>query len=831
MACARGRLGLVTAVIFLALVAGSTTTFGRDISTHKGTLHLDADAVWKISESIYVNELTVADPASIVADTPVFVFYARASENIAVPRSVNVHGELAVGNVTYVPVLQMITIENEAVEKNFTDEALAGSLIVLKNATLTGRLDGVSLSLDDTSAWNVTGDSRLVGADLNRADLDRVYGNGHEVLFDGEVALSADLREFPEELNGEDKYMESGGGNILMPVLPENVELQINSPCYVDGGASDYAGAISLTDPISVTVADAPLNNSAIYVKNRGKVIARGSADVPYIIEHTSQTNTVYEDGTNRSQDAMMKMGVSSIAYANAGGEVVLDNFRASGTTNGLYAIYGGVVRASNGVLTTSSLHGVQICFGGKIALKDMEVHTTGQQGSVLSSDFGGGWLVAENVTGSSQTTGSAGIYCDGYSYFYVSNSDLTAYNDSAAVLCAGGEMTLSNTVLKSGGTSRSGEVNAVVYVHPNGNNPRRVSNGYFTGCTFIGEGDVFYVDGKSTNIVLKGQGTTVQVPTGARLVYANNIAPGAMTLDQAWPLDANASTFTLSDVVLSGDAFVEPDGTRLSLVLEAGTEYTGAITRAAVTVRDGAVWSLAGDSMVTEVGFTSEGIRSNGFDIYYDAGLAANSVLGGKSYDLPGGGTLLPLNVITIENSEMAADHSGEMYTGDTLLVLTNSTLTGELRGVRLAMDENSTWNVTGNSSLEQAELRNQVVVTDGGVYTGTVNGADMTVADGGWWQVTEDASVVNLSVEYGGQVTADRTVTVSYGASENVDRRIRGNVTYVLDEDLLPPQPVMDMGPPAEGGGAPPEGGPGGSPNGPPGGDMSAPQEMPAF
>jgi hypothetical protein len=818
-------------LIMLLMVAASTTAFGRNIRSGIGHLSLEAGTVWKLSESIYVNHLTLEDPACIISDEPVFVFYTEASDNIAVPPSVNVHGELTVGNVTYVPVWQVVTIENEAVESDFVGEDNYGSLIVLKNATLTGKLEGVSLSMDDTSVWNVTGDSRLIGADFNRADLDRVFGNGYHVLIDGEVALSADFREFPEMLNGDDKRMEKDGGNILMPVLPENVESLINSPNYIDGKSAEYGGLVTLTEDIVVDSYQDPVNNSAIYVKNSGKVRAKGTAETPFAIDHTSRTSTVYVDGTDRTRDALMKMGVSSIVYANAGGEVNLENFRATGTTNGLYAIYGGVIRATGGIVETSSLHGVQICFGGKIALKDMEVHTTGPQGSVLSSDFGGGWLVADNVIGSSQTTGSAGIYADGYSYFYVSNSSLTAYNDSAAVLCAGGEMTLTNTVLKSGGTSRSGETNAVIYVHPNGNNARRVSNAYFTDCRFIGEGDVFNVDGKSTNIHIKGRNTGIEIPPGARLIYANNITPGARTLDQAWPLDYNVSTFTLEDVALSGDVFVEPDGARLSLALTKGAEYTGVVTRAAMSIEDGATWTLAGDSFVTGVGFNAMHIQSNGYDIYYDAGLAANAHLKQEQYNLPGGGTLLPVNVIVLENSEMTADHSPDMYAGDTMLVLTNSTLTGELRGVSLAMDENSTWNVTGNSSLVRAEFQNRVVITDGGFYTGSVRGADLTVADGGRWQATGESSVVNLSVESGGRVAADIYATVAYGASENVTQGSRGNVTYELDESILPPEPAMEMMPPGEGAGGPPGGGPGGSPEGGGPGGQEGPPGMPGM
>jgi hypothetical protein len=237
------------------------------------------------------------------------------------------------------------------------------------------------------------------------------------------------------------------------------------------------------------------------------------------------------------------------------------------------------------------------------------------------------------------------------------------------------------------------------------------------------------------------------------------------------------------------------------------------------MSIEDGATWNLAGDSFVTGVDFNAMHIQSNGHDIYYDAGHAANAYLKQNQYDLPGGGTLLPVNVVVVENSEMTANHGADMYAGDTMLMLINATLTGELSGVSLTMDENSTWNVTGSSSLVRAELRNRVVITDGGLYTGPVRGADLTVADGGRWQAAETSSVVNLSVEAGGRVTSDIYATVAFGASDNVVPGSRGNITYELDESLLPPEPAMEMMPPGGGAGGPPGGGGPDGQEGPPG------------
>jgi len=61
-------------------------------------------------------------------------------------------------------------------------------------------------------------------------------------------------------------------------------------------------------------------------------------------------------------------------------------------------------------------------------------------------------------------------------------------------------------------------------------------------------------------------------------------------------------------------------------------------------------VWNVTGTSYLTTLsdasgisGSTITNIHGNGHTVYYDATLAANSALGGKTYTLVGGGTLAP--------------------------------------------------------------------------------------------------------------------------------------------------------------------------------------------
>lgn len=96
-------------------------------------------------------------------------------------------------------------------------------------------------------------------------------------------------------------------------------------------------------------------------------------------------------------------------------------------------------------------------------------------------------------------------------------------------------------------------------------------------------------------------------------------------------------------------DIFVDSQST-LKLKLENGAHMTGAINTddtaksVTLTVARDAQWILTGDSHI--MSFCDEdasfkNIDSAGYNIYY--GKNASTILGGLTYDLPGGGKLIP--------------------------------------------------------------------------------------------------------------------------------------------------------------------------------------------
>lgn len=106
------------------------------------------------------------------------------------------------------------------------------------------------------------------------------------------------------------------------------------------------------------------------------------------------------------------------------------------------------------------------------------------------------------------------------------------------------------------------------------------------------------------------------------------------------------------SDQDLIGDVLVDAIST-VVVELTDGSTLTGAVNTAAietsvdVTLDDSSTWTLTADSYVTTLdgadisGSDIANIVGNGFNVYYAAD--GNPTLGGRTYQLAGGGSLLP--------------------------------------------------------------------------------------------------------------------------------------------------------------------------------------------
>ena len=106
---------------------------------------------------------------------------------------------------------------------------------------------------------------------------------------------------------------------------------------------------------------------------------------------------------------------------------------------------------------------------------------------------------------------------------------------------------------------------------------------------------------------------------------------------------------FTADNEALNG-SLVADGISSITAVLRNGTTLSGAIDSAALSLDATSTWTVTGDSTLSTLSDTAgisgsmvTNIVGNGHTVTYDADLAGNSALGGKTYSLVNGGTLAP--------------------------------------------------------------------------------------------------------------------------------------------------------------------------------------------
>lgn len=111
----------------------------------------------------------------------------------------------------------------------------------------------------------------------------------------------------------------------------------------------------------------------------------------------------------------------------------------------------------------------------------------------------------------------------------------------------------------------------------------------------------------------------------------------------------SSTASFTADGETLTGSLIADTTST-LAVTLQNQTTLKGIVQRAAMTIDSTSVWHVTGDSILTSLtdtsgisGLSITNIIGNGYDVYYDASLAANKLLGGLTYSLVNGGKLIP--------------------------------------------------------------------------------------------------------------------------------------------------------------------------------------------
>ncbi len=367
----------------------------------------------------------------------------------------------------------------------------------------------------------------------------------------------------------------------------------------------------------------------------------------------TDATITKTGDTSSEDDSSFFGRNAAVLAYGSSdkttsGGAVRVVGGKITTTAHGGNALFaagvGATITASDLVIdaAATSAHGVEAASGGSIELTNVSATTTGERSSVLATDRGGGTVTVKG--GSFKATGSrsAGIYSTGN----ITATDATIETTGAEVIVVEGKNIATVTGCTLSSTNDEYHHGMLVYQS-------------FSGDATVGHSTLTMKDGsyayRSTTgaaILVTNQTTTINM-SGVEL---SNAGPTLLqAAAQEWGTSgSNGGKVTLNatDQTLVGNILVDSVST-VNLVL-VKSSLQGAIDAAnsgslvSLSLDGDSSWTVTVDSHLDVLsdaagisGTSVTNINGGGHTVYYVS--AKNTALGGKTYQLSGGGTLTP--------------------------------------------------------------------------------------------------------------------------------------------------------------------------------------------
>lgn len=370
---------------------------------------------------------------------------------------------------------------------------------------------------------------------------------------------------------------------------------------------------------------------------DQSAVLVNGTANL------TLTNATITTSGASKSSDESSFYGLDAGVLAQSGGNVTLSGGTVTTTgdgANGIFAYGASTITASNLTIkdTGQYAHGAMASGGGTVILTKVDISTAGANSGAIATDRGGGTITASGGTVTTSGQDSPAIYSTGN--ITVTGGTLSSSGSEAAVIEGGNSITLTDSTLSS---TKADKWGVLIYQSMSGDASGTKGTFAMTGGSlgYSGtSGPLFYVTNSTGVISLKG--VTVTANSGV-LIKASTGNWGTS--------GSNGGTvvFTADGETLNGD-LVSDSSSSIAATLRNGTILTGKIDSAALTLDATSSWTITGDSALTSLSDASgisgtriTNINGDGHSVTYDAGLAANSALGGKTYSLAGGGTLTP--------------------------------------------------------------------------------------------------------------------------------------------------------------------------------------------
>jgi hypothetical protein len=351
--------------------------------------------------------------------------------------------------------------------------------------------------------------------------------------------------------------------------------------------------------------------------------------------------------------EAVMLGGAGDIGSMGSGiyiakkGEATLSNVTIDtdlGEGKGVCVIdNGSAITVNKGSIITAgaSSHGVFVSLGGEAFIKGVSIVTKGEHSSALATDTGGGTITVEGGTYATSGKYSAGIYSTGT--IRAANASFRAEADNVAVIEGANRIVLDNTALWSG------EKGAVMLYQSHGADSSPSEYSMTGGQITAEDGPIFYVTNTSTKINLRA--VTLSGASGVVLEALKGDWGSDVAFDK--PINGGIVHLIADEQILPGNIVLDENST-VSLELKNGSVLKGSVNsdnkggKIDLALDSSSTWDVTADSYIDTLtvdelaGNSISNIIGNGHNIYYEKSANAET-LGGKKYDLAGGGKLMP--------------------------------------------------------------------------------------------------------------------------------------------------------------------------------------------
>ena len=370
-------------------------------------------------------------------------------------------------------------------------------------------------------------------------------------------------------------------------------------------GVDSYEAAVDISDDVDISGEDYTSTGT-----DENAILVTGGAKVTLddiTVDRTSEDSTGGDNASFYGVGAAILTTDGTTTISNA--QITTD---AKGGA-GVFSYGDSVVTVSDSTIKTNedTSGGIHVAGGGTLYANDLTVETNGESSAAIRSDRGGGTMVVDGGSYTSNGTGSPAIYCT--ADITVSDAELTATGSEAVCIEGFNSLTLTDCdlsgAMKDDNDQNDCTWNVILYQSMSGDSEVGNSTFSMTGGSLTAEnGGMFYTTNTESTFVLEDVDITYADDNDFFLrCTGNNNARGWGSAGS----NGADCTFTAIDQEMEGDVIWDSIST-LDMALTEGSKLTGAVVddescagnggsgSCKLSLDEDSTWVVTGDSTLT---------------------------------------------------------------------------------------------------------------------------------------------------------------------------------------------------------------------------------------